>query len=304
MKRSSLLFAILSLTFLNSCSTTHNSGHNSAENTAQSSTQNEAASQTSGQHSPQTETSASVNRSTLAGSKNGKTAVMKPEVLDKLSKSEAIKDSSYTVTPDIDLSEWKQIGDDDGVKTYQKKQEQDGLVAFRGETTIPTSIVRVAAVFDDPAIRKDWIDSLVDAKVVSQADRLHRVEYNHTAVPWPFQDRDFVYAVSIEIKRNPNIMILRMKNGDDSAVPHVDGVVRGSLVYCYYYLKEIEPLKTTKVIVELVIDPMGNIPKWLVNLSSKKWPQNTLSGLRKVAQRENLIIPADLDNYYKTGGER
>lgn len=212
---------------------------------------------------------------------------------------------NYTIVQNVDLNEWKMLGNDEGVQSYQKKKElENGLVAFRAESVIPTSLTRIAAVFDDPSIRKDWIDSLAEAKVVKIENRLNRVEYNHTSVPWPFQDRDFLYSVDIKMSRNPNTMILRMRNTEDSAYPPKEGVVRGKLVYCYYYMTEVEPGKATKVAVEMSIDPMGNIPKWLVNASSKKWPQHTLSRLAKVAQRDSLNIPNDLENYYKTGGKQ
>lgn len=199
-----------------------------------------------------------------------------------------------------DQEGWIKIGTEDGITTYRKELE-NGDVAFRGEVNVPSSILKIAGVFDDPTIRKDWIDALVDARVLRQSDRLHRVEYNHTAVPWPFQDRDFVYDVAIELGRNPSSMLFRMKSVEDDLAPVKSGVVRAKLQYCYYYIAEIKPNELTRVVVEVAIDPMGAIPKWLVNLNQKKWPQNTLAGLRKLALKPETVIPIDLEEYFRTG---
>lgn len=195
---------------------------------------------------------------------------------------------------------WVKIGTEEGITTYKKDIDQ-GDVAFRGEINIPTSILKIAGVLDNPKIRKEWIDALVDTKVVREHDRLHRVEYNHTAVPWPFQDRDFVYQVDIDVEKSPRSMNLKMKSVVDPQTPEISGVVRGALRYCNYYIAELEPEKLTRVVVEVALNPMGAVPKWLVNLNQKKWPQNTLAGLRRLSLKPDVLVPQDLEAYFKQG---
>ena len=38
----------------------------------------------------------------------------------------------------------------------------------------------------------------------------------------------------------------------------------------------------TKMAVEILVDPMGSVPKWLVNIFQKDWPRNTLKSLGRL----------------------
>jgi hypothetical protein len=45
--------------------------------------------------------------------------------------------------------------------------------------------------------------------------------------------------------------------------------------------------------VEIMVDPMGAIPKWLARLKQKKWPRNTLTGLRNYLEKNEVVVPAE-----------
>ena|GEM_PF-908147 len=199
----------------------------------------------------------------------------------------------------LNADEWTLIADEDGIQTYEKTKEDEGMVVFRGETVIPAYLPKIATILNDLSRRKEWIDSLVETRVIEQKNIFDREEYNHTKVPWPFEDRDFVYHARVRVNRTPPTMLITMQSVVDPREPEHDGLVRGRLIYSYYYLKQIEGVRATKVVVEMAVDPAGAIPKWLVRLSQKKWPFNTLGSLKKVAEREDIVVSKEIGDYFK-----
>jgi len=230
----------------------------------------------------------------------------------------AVANTSPTATPfdpdhiQVETTEahWKKLSDELGIRTYQEKNSAHDVVAFRGETTIPTSLVRIAAVLKDESVRKEWIDSLEEQKILEHVSDLEQIEYNHSKVPWPFHDRDFVYKVKVKVNREATrSMVISMVSTTSPLQHERDGIVRGEILHSFYYMKEIPgPEPKTEVLIEMALDPKGAIPLWMVNLTQKKWPHNTLLALKKIATRSDLVVPKEIEDYFsdssQTGGKK
>jgi hypothetical protein len=115
----------------------------------------------------------------------------------------------------FDDSSWKLIGDTDGVQTFKNKQEDAGVVSFRGETLVPASLLKIATILNADNLRKQWVEGLLETRVIEQVNPLERVEYNHTKSPWPFEDRDFLYHLNVYSKREPLALLITMKSVEE-----------------------------------------------------------------------------------------
>ncbi len=186
---------------------------------------------------------------------------------------------------------WELLSDEDGIKTYRETNPARDIVSFRGEATLNTSIEKLAAVLSTPELRKEWVDSLAETHTIERTNALDRIEYVRASVPWPFQDRDFVFRVQITLGQAPESIFIKMNSVDDPREPPHPGVVRGNILHAYYFLKDVSTPQApaTQVIVEIAADPKGSIPTWIVNLTQKNWPNNTLHALEKVSRREDLF---------------
>ena len=112
---------------------------------------------------------------------------------------------------ETDEKVWKKLSDESGIRTYQERVSAQDVVAFRGETIIPAAMNKIATVLRDESIRKEWVDSLEETKTLERFNELEQIEYNHSKVPWPFQDRDFVYRVKVKVNRDlPRSMMINM----------------------------------------------------------------------------------------------
>jgi hypothetical protein len=202
---------------------------------------------------------------------------------------------------DTDELIWKKISDQNGVTTYEERKSEKNVVAFRGEIIMPTTIERIATVLRDEKIRKKWVDALVETKMIEQISPLEQVEYNHTSVPWPFQDRDFVYRAKIKVELGAaRALLITMSSVETPQMPEQKSIVRGEVIRSFYYMKDIPgPEPQTKVMIEMALDPKGGIPMWLVNLTQRRWPYNTLRALKKLASDPDLVVPKEIEDYFK-----
>lgn len=194
-----------------------------------------------------------------------------------------------------DISKWKFIEEENGVSTFEKITKGDELVAFRGEVLIQAPLKKVATILVDQQLQKQWVDAYVEGKNISQKSEFEYVQYSQTKLPWPFQNRDFVFNAYAKIDTDPNTMVLVMNSIDDPLMPPRDEVVRGEIIQSYYYLKELKGLTATRLVVEMKVDPKGSIPLWLVNLSQKRWPHNTLMAIKKLSLKDDLKVLPKLE---------
>ncbi len=189
-------------------------------------------------------------------------------------------------------SDWKVVSESDGVKTWQKAIQNSNVVAFRGESLIPAPLIKIATILNSDDLRKEWVEALVEARTLEQVSKSEQIEYNRTKAPWPLQDRDFVFRAKAYLGRKPTKVLITIKSVEDSRAPPKDGVVRAEILHCFYFMKEMDGGKNTKVVLEMAVDPKGAIPNWLMNLVQKDWPKKTFRNLRKLAKRDD-IRPTD-----------
>jgi hypothetical protein len=191
--------------------------------------------------------------------------------------------------PDMPVG-WEKLGVDDGVNVYRKEVEGNPVVAVRGEGVVDAPIARVASVIFDDKRATEWVDSLVEAKLVKMYGEHEFLEYNHIGTPFVLKDRDFLTRGTVEADLKEKTILVTMKSVDDPAMPpskYVRGEMNG-----FWKLRSLENGLKTYVIAEMHADPKGSVPKWIVNLFQKGWPHNTIVSLRKQATRPDVkIIP-------------
>ncbi len=191
-------------------------------------------------------------------------------------------------------TEWRKIKVRRGVEVFEGIIAGSPVVAFKGISEIDAPIGKVASVIHDSSRIKEWMSDLADSRVLERKSVLEKVEYNHTKTPWPLADRDFVYSVKVVINKAEGTVDILVENTTHPAAPPVSGIIRGTLHSSRYFLKSIDNGTRTHIEVEILADPNGSIPKWVVNLFQSAWPSNTVAGIAKIATEPGYQIHPDL----------
>jgi hypothetical protein len=184
------------------------------------------------------------------------------------------------------LAGWEKIRDEDGIVVHRKEVEGSPLVAFRGEGVIDAPIARVAIVQMDLEHAPEWIDRLVEARVLEVRSDAEYVTYSHVGAPVVVSDRDFVNRATIEFAP-PDRIKFNLQSVDDPPGPKTS-YVRGKLLHSSFELTALDP-SHTRIVCEIHADPRGSLPKWVVNLFQKGWAYKTIMQLRKQVTRPDVV---------------
>jgi hypothetical protein len=182
---------------------------------------------------------------------------------------------------------WEKVRETDGITVYRSHVPGSAVLAFKGDGRVDVPLLKVAHVIIDPARGPEWVDSLTESRVIRQISELEFLEYDHFAMPFIIKDRDFVSHVTIEPDAAAQEIAVSFISVEDSAAPPQKRYVRGDLVYSVFHLRAEGP-DATRVEAEIVCDPKGSLPKWLVNFFQKSWPVKTLQALRRQAARPDV----------------
>lgn len=196
-----------------------------------------------------------------------------------------------------DNTGWEKSGDDDGILSERKELPGNPVIAFRGAGVIDAPILRVASVLVDNKRAQEWVDSLTEARTLKKISLTEYVEYDHIGTPFVLKDRDFVLYTKIEANKTAKTLFLGLRSIDDTSAPKTD-YVRGQMSNSYYFLRAIDDTHTY-MIAEIHADPMGAVPKWIVNLFQKGWAHNTFVSLRKQVAKNDITIHPLLVDIFK-----
>jgi hypothetical protein len=196
---------------------------------------------------------------------------------------------------------WVQDANEKGVVVTTKTEPGRNLPMFRGVSTIDAGIFEILAVLDDTSRFTEWMADCMEARVVKQITELERIEYNRIKAPWPVSDRDTTLRSWLTATPSKGDVVARFQAVTAPEQPPVKGVVRMPRLEGFYHLEWIDA-GHTKVTYQVDADPGGLLPDWLVKLTSRKLPIETLVGLKNQVAKTRGKYEAFLKRYDPSKG--
>ena len=173
----------------------------------------------------------------------------------------------------------------------KKNSPEDEVNTYRGTTTMPMSIERIAYVLDDTESKTEWVSRLKQENRLEGNPFSYRsIAYQHYNLSWPVSDRDYVIESKWSVMKDKKLptVILSIKSIVRDTVPEIEGRVRGQLNRLVYKLEKLES-NQTRVTVEIMVNPKGLLPNFMINLIQKEWPITTLRQLNAQALKGSAI---------------
>jgi hypothetical protein len=209
-------------------------------------------------------------------------------------------------TVDESQLNWQQPSQADGIVLYWSKVPGTDVIAFKGEGIVDAPMDKVATIIADTTRGTEWIDGLVESKVVRPISDTDFIEYDHQGVPFPFDqlisDRDFVSHVHMEADPRVHGLAISYVSVEDPAMPPLKKYVRGELRYCVFKMMPMTMKDQTYVIAEMDCDPEGHLASWLVNFFQEGWPHTTFQNLRQEARKPDIKSFAWVDRLIASTG--
>jgi len=197
--------------------------------------------------------------------------------------------------PPAQAAKWEMFNEEDGIKCYRRDVAGSDVVALRGEGFVAAPITRVASVLVDRKRATEWIDRLARTKVLRELSETESINWNHIKTPTPLKDRDFVFKTVLTTDPAKKKVLFSYYSVIDKAAPETDHYVRGHFKHGKFELtmaerknKDGSVTKGTIVVAEVVVDPRGSVPTFIVNMVQKSWPHKTLTALRKQVAKSDI----------------
>jgi len=185
--------------------------------------------------------------------------------------------------------DWELVRKDSDLALYEKEMPGSDIVAFKFDGELNAPLDRVATVILDYRRTPEWVDHLEESRMLRKVGPTEFVEYTHIGTPFVMKDRDFVLRVKVELSRLDRKLVITNESTEDPAAPD-HGYVRGNLVGSTFVLSAIDA-EHTRLTGEINADPMGSVPKWIVNLFQKQWPRTTFDHIQAQLKKSDLGAP-------------
>lgn len=191
---------------------------------------------------------------------------------------------------------WKIIAQENGVVVWNRLEPGREVPVFKGIGTVEAGLFEVLAVLDDVPRHTEWMANCMQSRILKQVNDFDRVLYNRTHAPWPVSDRDVVLNCTVDGTMSKREVFCPFTSFASPLQGQVDGVVRMPRLRGHYRLYGIDD-KHTRVTYQIDVDPGGHLPDWVVELTSKKLPLDTIVGLRRQVAKTRGRYSAFLQKY-------
>lgn len=185
--------------------------------------------------------------------------------------------------------EWAEVGKSDGIMILRKEIPGDPVFAYRGVGTLDAPLGKVISVSRDVHRQPEWVNRLEEARVVRELGPNHRIVYMKVDTPWPVSDRDFVVESKLTVDREKRTAVIEVHSVEEPGLPPSDCCVRGQMHRNLIRLAGSPDGTKTEVDAEAHVDPKGSIPKWMVNVVQKTFPQKSLKGLLRQVKKPDIL---------------
>lgn len=180
--------------------------------------------------------------------------------------------------------EWILKKQSNGVSVYNRGVESSAVKELRAVTQIKTSLSSIISLLNDKESYPQWVYKCGKAYTLKEINEQEAVCYQNVLAPWPLDNRDIVIHVKAKQDANTKV-VFQSSVSKPEFIPTVTSHVRVILFNASWVLT---PLKNGMINCEyqLLFDPGGNVPTWLVNIAAIDGPFETTSNMRQMVMKE------------------
>jgi len=185
---------------------------------------------------------------------------------------------------------WKKIGESDGIVGYTRPTVKSSVDEIKAVGIVDAPVAVVEAVIRDIPSMPDYMFLCKDALPVNTPDMKSKGDviyfYNVTDLPFPVSDRDAVVKSMWFVDKATGTVYCHAE-GLKTTYKQSRDIVRMPLSIIQCILVPKGPNKT-EVIYQVLGDPGGELPSWLVRMLTKDYGIKTIAGLRKMVTKEKF----------------
>ena len=180
--------------------------------------------------------------------------------------------------------EWKLRKDEDGIQVYTRDRKGTDFLEYKGLVQLKTDIATLTAVLQDIDNFTNWLPFSDSTRILQNDLPGKLIYYAITDAPWPASDRDGIYSNTFPPTPHGEGPYVIKIDALPDYLPENEDCVRVQEAEGFWKFEALSP-DTVKVTYQVLTQPGGSLPAWLVNMSIVKVPFETLTGLRQQVDR-------------------
>jgi len=179
---------------------------------------------------------------------------------------------------------WKIKKEKDDITVYTRPSQTNDFDEFKATTTFDFSMAAFLNVMWDVEAYPAWTPDMKHSKLLDKKDDTVQIYYSDLKVPFPYENRDVVYYNKFVMDSAKQHLTIHIKALPDY-IEKKDGLVRMPSGNGKWEVQSKEDGKL-EVSLQMLVDPGGNIPAWLVNQFIADSPYQTLKNLKSFGKKE------------------
>lgn len=184
--------------------------------------------------------------------------------------------------PSTNKNSWELKKSEKGISVFSRSAENSKFNELKVVFQVKASLSSIVALLNDVESYPKWIYHCEGSKILKKDSEKHLIRYQKIVAPWPVDNRDI--AVEVNSYQDEKTKIVYQKI---TSVPDYTPVTKGHVrVREYRAMWKLIPLKNGMVQVEyeLLVNPAGSIPAWVINLAVVEGPYET-----SIKMKEQLL---------------
>lgn len=172
---------------------------------------------------------------------------------------------------------------ENGISIYTRDAEDSEFKELKSVFQMKTSLSSIISLLNDYESYPQWVYKCGKSSTLKKVSDREFIHYQTVTAPWPVDNRDFV--VDVKLSQDASGVVHQKATCIPDYIPKVDGHVR---ITEFRALWTLTPLKdgTVNIEYQLLVNPGGNIPVWLVNLAVIDGPFETAVKMKEWLKKD------------------
>lgn len=188
--------------------------------------------------------------------------------------------------------DWQLKKSENGITVYTRNAEDSDFKELKCIVTLKTTLSSIVSLLNDWDTYPQWVYRCGKSSTLKRISDTEVMHYQTVEAPWPVDSRDFVVNVKLTQDAVTKVVSI-VSTCKPTYIPKVKDYVRITEFRASWTLI---PQKdgTIQVIYQLLVNPGGYVPAWLVNLAVIDGPYETTLHFRDWVMKDKYkkaVVP-------------
>lgn len=185
--------------------------------------------------------------------------------------------------------DWKKVNESEGIVGYTRPAPMTSVDEVMAIGIVKAPVPVIEALLRDASAQPEYMFMCSEAYTL-QLPGLQTTEdvkfvYNKTDMPWPVNDRYAVFRANHMIDASTGAIRVAVENISADFDEKDKKAVRMPITIGQCIATPVGE-NETEVLYQVLADPGGNLPSWLINMLSKNLGVKTIEGIRKMVEKD------------------